>query len=73
MVCETFFWVVPWGLVPWLFFLKKVAGADYNQSIADIYKRTGVRFDFSGPVDKWMDDFLRRLFGRIIEEDRAQS
>jgi oligoendopeptidase F len=44
---------------------KKGAGADYNQSIADIYKETGVSFDFSEPAVKRMGEFLEKVIQEI--------
>lgn len=40
---------------------KKGASADYNQSIATIYKETGVNFDFSEPAVKQMGEFLEKV------------
>ncbi|WP_391117483.1 M3 family oligoendopeptidase [Psychrobacillus sp. L3] len=44
---------------------KKGAGADYNQSIAAIYKETGVSFDFSEPAVKRMGEFLEKIIQDI--------
>ncbi|WP_419959785.1 M3 family metallopeptidase [Psychrobacillus sp. BM2] len=44
---------------------KKGASADYNQSIAAIYKETGVSFDFSEPVVKRMGEFLEKVIQDI--------
>ncbi|WP_010280701.1 M3 family oligoendopeptidase [Bacillus timonensis] len=44
---------------------KKGASADYNQSIADIYKETGVSFDFSEPAVKRMGEFLEKVIQDI--------
>ena len=46
-------------------FYKKGASADYNQSIADIYKETGVDFDFSAQTVKRMGELLERLISNI--------
>ncbi|MBM7667019.1 M3 family oligoendopeptidase [Solibacillus kalamii] len=42
-------------------FYKKGASADYNQSIAAIYKETGVDFDFSESTVKRMGEFLEKV------------
>ncbi|MFS0862581.1 M3 family oligoendopeptidase [Fredinandcohnia sp. 179-A 10B2 NHS] len=44
---------------------KKGASADYNQSIAAIYKETGVSFDFSETAVKRMGEFLEKLIQDI--------
>ena len=44
---------------------KKGASADYNQSIAAIYKETGVSFDFSEPTVKRMGEFLEKVIQDI--------
>jgi oligoendopeptidase F len=44
---------------------KKGAGADYNQSIAAIYKETEVDFDFSEPAVKRMGEFLEKVIQDI--------
>lgn len=44
---------------------KKGASADYTQSIAAIYKETGVHFDFSEPTVKRMGEFLERVIQDI--------
>ena len=44
---------------------KKGASADYNQSIAAIYKETGVSFDFSEPAVKQMGEFLEKVIQDI--------
>ncbi|MFC4410079.1 M3 family oligoendopeptidase [Chungangia koreensis] len=44
---------------------KKGAGADYNQSIAEIYEETGVSFDFSEPAVKRMGEFLEKVIQEI--------
>jgi len=44
---------------------KKGASADYNQSIAAIYKETGVDFDFSEPAVKRMGKFLEKVIQDI--------
>ncbi|MFJ5772246.1 M3 family oligoendopeptidase [Psychrobacillus sp. NPDC093180] len=44
---------------------KKGASADYNQSIAAIYKETGVSFDFSEPAVKRMGEFLEKVIQDI--------
>lgn len=46
-------------------FFKKGASADYNQSIAAIYKETGVDFDFSEPTVKRMGEFLEKVIQDI--------
>ncbi|MDZ5473347.1 M3 family oligoendopeptidase [Bacillus sp. 31A1R] len=46
-------------------FFKKGASADYNQSIAAIYKETGVSFDFSEPAVKRMGEFLEKVIQDI--------
>lgn len=43
----------------------KGASADYNQSIAAIYKETGVSFDFSEPAVKRMGEFLEKVIQDI--------
>ena len=47
---------------------KKGAGADYNQSIAAIYKETGVNFDFSEATVKEMGEFLEKVINDIDNE-----
>ena len=44
---------------------KKGASADYTQSIAAIYKETGVNFDFSAPTVKRMGEFLEKVIHDI--------
>ncbi|MFJ8065330.1 M3 family oligoendopeptidase [Psychrobacillus sp. NPDC096426] len=44
---------------------KKGASTDYNQSIAAIYKETGVSFDFSEPAVKRMGEFLEKVIQDI--------
>ena len=44
---------------------KKGASADYNQSIAEVYKETGVEFDFSAPTVKRMGELLEKLISEI--------
>jgi oligoendopeptidase F len=44
---------------------KKGASADYNQSIAAVYKETGVSFDFSEPAVKRMGEFLEKVIQDI--------
>jgi oligoendopeptidase F len=44
---------------------KRGASADYNQSIADIYKETEVSFDFSEPAVKRMGEFLEKVIQDI--------
>lgn len=46
-------------------FYKKGASADYNQSIAEIYKETGVDFDFSESTVKRMGEFLEKVIQDI--------
>ncbi|HWL23574.1 MAG TPA: M3 family oligoendopeptidase [Ureibacillus sp.] len=44
---------------------KKGASADYNQSIAAIYKETGVEFDFTEQTVKRMGEFLEKVIQNI--------
>ncbi|MBM7644471.1 M3 family oligoendopeptidase [Scopulibacillus daqui] len=44
---------------------KRSAGANLNQSIAEIYRQTGVEFDFSEPVMKRTAEFLEGLFEEL--------
>lgn len=46
-------------------FYKKGASADYSQSIAAIYKETGVDFDFSESTVKRMGEFLEKVIQDI--------
>ena len=43
----------------------EVASADFNQSIAAIYKETGVDFDFTEPTVKRMGEFLEKVIQEI--------
>ena len=44
---------------------KNGASADYNQSIAAIYKETGVNFDFTAQTVKRMGEFLEKVIQGI--------
>jgi oligoendopeptidase F len=44
---------------------KQGAGTDLNQSIADIYRDTGVEFDFSEPVIKRTAEFLEKAIEEL--------
>lgn len=44
---------------------KKGASADYNQTIAEIYKETGVSFDFSESAVKRTGEFLEKVIEEI--------